>query len=709
MAWNITNSYLSLKLKYMKILTQNLKTGKTDIVEVPSPAVESNKVRVINEFSLISTGTESMIVNFAKAGWLNKAAQQPDRVKDVINKIKSSGLGDTYRAIKNKLDLPMPMGYASVGTISHNNKNHDFSKNTRVFTNSFHQEEALIDYNMCVKIPDNLDNKSASFGAIGGIAMQSIKCIPEGSKFIAVIGLGLLGQVTLRILNALGYKCIVYDIDTKKVEYAMEHSDAEGILANNVTEMVLNFTKGKGVDCTIIAASSPSSEIVNNATSFTKRKGKIVSSGLIGLNLIRDKFFKKQIEFVVSNSSGDKNHIGKGSSHENISHFFELLATKKMEVIDLISQETTFDNSDNIYSFDDKSIFFSKLIKYKNDRINPVYTFSESENNKKSNKLRVGLIGTGNFALSTLIPTIKNSKDGYLSTLLAREGLSLYSAKKRFNIETVTTSTLDFYKNIDIVCITTPHETHYNLLIKAIKLSLPVWVEKPLVISIEELVDVYKRMLSTRLVYAVGYNRSAAPWTNFMKDKINSRKTNISMTINAGILPADHWLLNQNVCGGRILGEFCHFVDLSLTLLKHTKLVSVKCVNRDKHYQDTGKYILNFEDGSKVDIDYRHDLPASVPKEKIIVKVSNLTFTNNNWRKFSNHKIFKYSLLKKGKGHNESIATFFSKVKDGSFSSKSEIDDICFSTFISLKLQKMSNGEVLDTLGCYNNEILSKV
>ena len=170
----------------MKILTQNLKSGKTDIVEVPSPAIDSKKIRVINEYSLISTGTESIIVNFAKAGWINKAAQQPDRVKDVINKIKSSGIGDTYKAIKNKLDLPMPMGYASVGTVSHNSKNLNFLKGARVFTNSFHQEEALVDYNMCVSIPDNLDNKSASFGAIGGIAMHSIKCIPEGSKFIAI-------------------------------------------------------------------------------------------------------------------------------------------------------------------------------------------------------------------------------------------------------------------------------------------------------------------------------------------------------------------------------------------------------------------------------------------------------------------------------------------------------------------------------------------
>jgi len=692
----------------MKVLTQNLKTGQTDILEVPSPEINSDKIRVLNEYSLISTGTESSIVNFGKASWINKAKQQPDRVKDVINKIKSSGISETYRAIKNKLDYPMVMGYSAVGTVSHTNKNYNLPKGTRVFTNSFHQEEALVDYNMCVKIPDNLDNKSASFGSIGGIAMQSIKCVPEGSKIIALIGLGLLGQVTLRILNALGYQCIVYDLDLKKVELAEKYG-AIGIRKNNITETVLNHTKGKGSDCTIIAAASLSSDIVNEATSYTKRKGKIISSGAIGLNLIRDKFFKKQIELVVSNSSGNKNHRGEGSSYENISHFFELLSSKKIEILDLISEEISLNNSNNIYSFPNDSIFFSKLIKYETNNVNPIHTFSDLENKKHIDKLRVGLIGTGNFAISTLIPTINNNKEGYLSALLGREGLSLYVAKKRFNIDTITTNELDFYKNIDIVCITTPHETHFNFLKKAIELSLPVWVEKPLVISNEELVDIQKKMLSNKLVYAIGYNRSSAPWTNFMKNKINSRKTNIMMTINGGKLPLEHWLLNENVCGGRIIGEFCHFVDLALTLLSHTKLINVECINRDRYYQDTGNYIFNFEDGSKVNINYKHDLPASVPKEKIVIKVSNSTYINNNWKKFSNRKILNCSLVKKGKGHNEAIASFFRNVKNNNFSTKNEIHEMCFSTYTSIKSQKMSKGDVLNILDCYKDEILSKV
>jgi len=692
----------------MKILTQNLKTGKTDILDVPSPAISSEKIRVLNEYSLISTGTESSIVNFGKASWINKAKQQPDRVKDVINKIKSSGISETYRAIKNKLDYPMVMGYSAVGIVSHTNKNYNLLRGTRVFTNSFHQEEALVDYNMCVKIPENLDSKSASFGAIGGIAMQSIKCIPEGSKTITLIGLGLLGQVTLRILNALGYQCIVYDLDLKKVELAEKYG-AIGIRKKNITEVVLNHTKGEGSDCTIIAAASLSSNIVNEATSYTKRKGKIISSGLIGLNLIRDKFFKKQIEFVVSNSSGDKNHRGKGSSHENISYFFELLSSKKMEILDLISEEIFLNNSNNIYSFPNDSIFFSKLINYETKRINPIHTFSDLDNTKHIDKLRVGLVGTGNFAMSTLIPTISNSEEGYLSALLGREGLSLYVAQKRFDINTITTSELDFYKNVDIVCIATPHETHFNFLKKAIALSLPVWVEKPLVISNEELVDIQKKMLSNKTVYAIGYNRSSAPWTNFMKKRINSRKTNIAITINAGELPQDHWLLNQDVCGGRIIGEFCHFVDLSLTLLSHTKLINVECINRDKYYQDTGNYIFNFDDGSEVNINYRHDLPASVPKEKIIVKVSSSTYTNNNWKKFSNGKIINLSFVKKGKGHNEAIASFLHNVKNNNFSTKNEIYDMCFSTYTAIKLQKMSKGDILNIPDCYRDEILSKV
>ena len=691
----------------MKVFTLDLKNGKTNILDVPSPSISSNKIRVINEYSLISTGTESLISNFGKASWINKARQQPDRVKDVINKIKSSGISDTYRAIINKLDYPMVMGYSAVGFVSHENKKYNLSKGIRVFTNSVHQEEALVDYNMCVKIPENVDNKSASFGAIGGIAMQSIKCIPKNSQTITLIGLGLLGQITLRILNALGYECIAYDLDLRKVELA-EKSGAIGIKENNIKEMVLDYTKGKGSDCTIIAAATPSSEIVNEATAYTKRKGKIISSGLVGLNLIRDKFFKKQIELVVSNSSGDKNHRDKGSSHENISHFFELISSKKIKVLDLISEEVSLSESDNIYSFPNDSLFFSKLIKYETNNDYPIHTFSKNKKEEFSDKIRVGLIGSGNFAISTLIPTINKSKEGYLSTLLGREGLSLHVAKKRFDINTITTDESDFYKNIDAVFISTPHQTHFNFLKKAIELSLPAWVEKPLVISVEELVNIRKKMLSNKLCYAVGYNRSFSPWTNFMKNKINSQKTDISMTVNADTLPIDHWLLDEETCGGRIIGEFCHFVDLALTLLNHTKLISVECINRNRYYQDTGNYVLNFQDGSKVNIDYRHDLPAQVPKEKIVVKVSNRTYINNNWKKFSNGKIFDINFIGKGKGHKEAMATFLKNVKNNNFSTNSEINEICFSTFTSIKLQKMSTGDVSNIFDCYQNEILSK-
>jgi len=686
----------------MKILTQNLKTGKTDVLEVPSPSISSKKIRVKNNYSLISTGTESLIVNFGKASWLNKARQQPDRVKDVINKIKSSGITDTYKAIRNKLYYPMVMGYAAVGTVTHKNKNFNLSKGMRVFTNSCHQEEALVDYNMCVKIPDNVDSKSASFGAIGGIAMQSIKCIPNESKFIAIIGLGLLGQVTLRILNALGYQCIVFDIDSRKVDLAVKYGAKK--VYNNITEEILNFTKGKGVDCTIIAASSLSSQIINEAPSYTRRKGKIISSGLVGLNLIRDKFFKKQVELVVSNSSGDKNHRGKGSSYENINYFFELLSLEKISVLDLVSEETSFDDVDNIYSFPDDSLFFSKLIKYKKNE-NSFHTFSNEKENNSGKKLKVGLIGTGNFAMSTLIPTINSTNEGYLHALLGREGLSLYVAKKRFTINKITTNENDFYDDINAVFISTPHQTHFDLTMKAIELSMPFWIEKPLVIAINELKNIRKKMFSKELIFSVGYNRSLAPWTNFMINKINSKKTNISMTINAGKLPTDHWLLDESNYGGRIIGECCHFVDLALTLLNHTKLNQVECVERDRYYQDTGKYILNFKDQSKVVIDYRHDMPASIPKEKIVVNVSKQEFINNNWKKFSSNSMIDFNPIAKSKGHYEAINRFFLRVKNHELMKNKEINSVCFSTYTSLKLQNMNLGDILDIAKCYENEI----
>ena len=688
----------------MKILTQNLKSGKTNILDVPSPNPNSNKISVSNIYSLISKGTESSIVNFGKVGWIDKARQQPDKVKDVINKIKSSGLLDTYKAVKNKLDFPMTMGYSAVGITTKSYERYNLKKGDRIFTNSFHQEEALIDFNMCVDIPDGLDSKSATFGALGGIAMESINCIPNGSKDIVLIGLGLLGQITLRILRAKGYNCIVFDLDTKKIELAEKYG-AIGV-RENLIETVLNQTNGNGADSTIIAAASQSSNIINEATSYTKRKGKIISSGVVGLNLIRDKFFKKQIELVVSNSSGDKDHKGKGSSYQNIKHFFELILLNKVEVIDLISEETNLERPDQIYLFPNNSMFFSKLIKYENINKNPIQTYYKQTKTKTKTKtkIKVGLIGIGNYAMSTLIPTINKSSQGYVSSILGREGLSLYVAQNKFDIDMITTKDPDFYKSIEALCITTPHQTHFHFVKKAIDLSLPIWVEKPLVISNQELIEIRKKMLSNNSIYAVGYNRSLAPWTSFVKKKINGKKAKIEMIINAGKLPDAHWLLDAKTCGGRITGEFCHFIDLSLTILQHTKLISVECIKRDRYFQDTGDFILNFNDDSIVSIKYRHDLPASVPKEKIIVETNNLKYKNYNWKKFSG-----INCIKKGKGHNEAISSFLTKVKNNNFSTINEINNISFSTYTAISLQKMNKGDVFNIEENYKCEILENL
>ena len=219
----------------------------------------------------------------------------------------------------------------------------------------------------------------------------------------------------------------------------------------------MKLTNGDGADCTIIAASSLSNEIINNATSYT-RKGKIVSSGLVGLNLVRDKFFQKQIELVVSNSSGDKNHRGEGSSFQNITYFFELLAKDKIKVIDLISEETSLNEPNKIYTFPTDSLFFSKLINYDYNNINQSHTVFDKKFTKNSNMVSAGVVGSGNFSLSTLLPAINKSKIGYVNSILGREGLPLFVAKKRFNINKITTNNNEFYKDIDAVFISTPHE-----------------------------------------------------------------------------------------------------------------------------------------------------------------------------------------------------------------------------------------------------------
>ena len=216
-------------------------------------------------------------------------------------------------------------------------------------------------------------------------------------------------------------------------------------------------------------------------------------------------------------------------------------------------------------------------------------------------------------------------------------------------------------------------------------------------------------MASKELVYAIGYNRSYAPWTKMINKKINSRITNISMIINAGKLSFDHWLLKKNKCGGRILGEFCHFVDLSLVMLSHTKLKSVECISRDSFYQDTGKYNLVFEDKSIVSIDYRHDMSPKLPKELIKVEVGNTNFTNNNWKKFYSNDFFHFNTIRKGKGHLEAIDSFVKRASIKNYSKNNEILEMCFSTFLSIKLQDMDKGDCLNVNESFQKEFISKI
>ena len=265
----------------------------------------------------------------------------------------------------------------------------------------------------------------------------------------------------------------------------------------------------------------------------------------------------------------------------------------------------------------------------------------------------------------------------------------------------ITTKDSDFYLNVQALFVTTPHQTHFGFINRAMELSLPVWVEKPLVITKDELCLIRKKMLSNKSVYAVGYNRSSAPWTNFIKKKVDGKKASIEMIINAGKLPDAHWLLDKKTCGGRIIGEFCHFIDLSLTILFHTKLVSVECIKRDLYYQDTGDFILNFDDGSMVNIQYRHDLPANIPKEKIMIQINNLKYVNYNWKKFSG-----INVIKKGKGHDQAISSFLSRVEHNTFSTSNEINNICFSTYVAITAQGMTKGDTINIQENYKKEIL---
>jgi predicted dehydrogenase/threonine dehydrogenase-like Zn-dependent dehydrogenase len=674
----------------MRQIIQDLKNGATILEEIPAPMIKSGHILIQTTRSLVSLGTERMLVEFGKSNLFQKARQQPDKVKEVINKVKTDGLKPTFNAVLNKLDQPIPLGYCNVGVVIGVGKGvDDFSIGDRVTSNGAHAEYVCVPQNLAAKIPENVSDEEAAFTVIGAIGLQGIRLAnPTFGETIVVVGLGLIGLITAQLLKANGCRVIGFDFDSQKVDLAR----SLGIEAVNPEDgvdqvgYVKNATSSTGADAVIITASSKSNEIISQSAKMSRKRGRIVLVGVIGLDISRADFYEKELTFQVSCSYGpgryDEDYELKGKDYplpfvrwtekRNFEAVLHTIASKSIDVQSLITERVKLDDYQKIYSDMSGNKSIASIIEYSEKFEEPSRSIQIISNQFTPSKGTVGIIGAGNFTSAMILPCLKktSAKLKYISSAAGLTGTTL--AKKYKILASTTDNSLILSDNdVDLVMITTRHNSHARLVVDALNAGKNVFVEKPLALSQEELdmiIDAYK---SSGKTVTVGFNRRFAALAIQMKKVLASADSpmNIVATMNAGFIPDKIWVHDSEVGGGRIIGEACHFIDL-ISYLAGSKVKSI-CMNalgiHPKENTDNASILLKYENGTNAVINYFANGSKGYSKERIEVFHQERTLVLDNWRSLKGFgfKNFSSSSSSQDKGHQNQFNQLIDSIQKG--------------------------------------------
>lgn len=685
----------------MKQVLQDMANGGSNLVEAPAPIATNGNVLIDSTVSLISAGTERMLVDFGKASLLDKARQQPDKVKMVLEKVQTDGLMTTIDAVQSKLAQPLPLGYCNVGTVNSVGKNVEgFKAGDRVVSNGPHADVVRVSKNLCALIPDNVSDEEASFTVVASIGLQGIRLAePTLGEAFVVTGVGLIGLLTVQLLRAQGCRVLAIDFDDSKLELAKQFG-AETCNPGRGEDPVaagMAFSRGKGVDGVIITASTKSNDPVTQAARMSRKRGRIVLVGVTGLELNRADFYEKELTFQVSCSYGpgryDPDYEDKGNDYpyafvrwteqRNFEAILDMMASGQVDVKPLISHRFNFEEAPKAYELltSDRSAL-GILLNYGSEialRHKKVVELNSSVTFQAAKPI-VGFVGAGNYASRMLIPAFK-AGGAQLHTIATSGGINgvTHGEKAGFAKTTTDTSAMISDSEINTVAIVTRHNSHAHFVSEALNAGKNVFVEKPLAVTLEELAEVeasYYSKASTASApkLMVGFNRRFSPQVQKMKELLSSVKEpkSFMMTMNAGAIPADHWTQDNEVGGGRIIGEACHLIDL-MRFLADSEIVSVQCrrmgdVDGVDITEDKAAIILGFADGSFGTIHYLANGAANFPKERVEVFTAGRVLQLDNFRKlkaFGWPGFSKMNLWKQDKGQTDCAAAFLSAIESG--------------------------------------------
>lgn len=674
----------------MKQIIQDLKNGNTILEEVPAPNVKSGQVLIKTTRSLVSLGTERMLVEFGKANFIQKARQQPDKVKQVLDKVKTDGLKPTLDAVFNKLGQPLPLGYCNVGRVIAVGKGVDnFAVGDRVASNGPHAEFVSVPQNLVAKIPDDVTDDEASFTVIGAIGLQGIRLAnPTLGETIVVVGLGLIGLITAQLLKANGCRVIGFDYDSSKVGLAKDF----GIIAVNPGEgtdqihFVESLTNGIGADAVIITASNKSNEIISQSAKMSRKRGRIVLVGVVGLDISRADFYEKELTFQVSCSYGpgryDDNYEQKGQDYplafvrwtekRNFETVLQAINQKGINVEKLITERIPLRDYQDIYGDMSGSKSIASILVYDEHEGEPERNIQINSNSFRGGRGALGIIGAGNFTSAMILPSLQKTTAN-VKYIASSGGLSGTTLAKKYNI---TNSTTDYKliledPEVDLVLITTRHNSHAAMTREILKAGKHAFVEKPLALTKEELNLIIETYNNQDKTINVGFNRRFAPLAQKMKSLLGKGNTamNIVATMNAGAIPANVWVHDMEVGGGRIIGEACHFIDLC-TFLSGSKVVSV-CMNSmgviPEENTDNASILLKYENGTNAVINYFANGSKAYSKERIEVFSEERTLILDNWRKLKGYGFsgFSSQSSSQDKGHGEQFKRLVNVVQNG--------------------------------------------
>ncbi len=709
----------------MKQLIQSFKTGELGLFDVPAPICQENGALVETTVSLVSAGTEKMLVDFAKKSMLSKAKDRPDLVKQVVDKMKKEGIRNTLEKVFTKLDTPIPLGYSLAGRVIEVGSNMSgINIGDRVACGGAgyanHSEINYIPKNLMVKIPDGVDDIDASFVTVGAIALQGVRqCNPTIGERVAVMGLGLLGQLTIQLLKANGCKVIGSDVDSDKIELAKKLGADEVCFAGDLIKKASEFTNGYGVDAVIITASTPSNQPTIDAAEISRMRGRVIFVGMVGMDIPRNEYYKKELDIRLSMSYGpgryDTDYEEKGidypfdlvrwTEQRNFEAFLGLIDEGKINPKALLTHSYDFDDAMVAYDLLEGKIpekYLGIVLKYKGG-----LDISEHKIVKRNNKIitndsvNIGLIGAGNFTKSVILPNLKKVGGYELVGLCTATGVSAEGTGKKYDFKYITTNSDEIFNNSEInaVFITTQHNQHAPLVLKAIESKKHCFVEKPLAIYEDELESI-NSAYNGETIIQVGFNRRFAPMMKTMKEKLKGQ-ISINYRVNAGVIPKDVWIQDREIGGGRIIGEVCHFID-SCSYLIDSSVVSVYASTIKKSDQsipdeDNVNIVLNYANGSVATIAYYAYGDTAMPKEYIEAFANGVSMQMNDFREltiYSDGKTHKEKSANQDKGFVNEFKAFRDSIKNGT--PAIEFNSIYNTTKTTFKiLESIKSGELV--------------